>query len=51
MLGVKSEEAGLSRRDFLFGIAIAGAVASPHAVRAGSGSRVYAAQRLGPQSR
>jgi hypothetical protein len=29
MLGVKSEEAGLSRRDFLFGIAIAGAVAVP----------------------
>ena len=29
MLGVNSEEAGLSRRDFLFGIAIAGAVAVP----------------------
>jgi len=29
MLGVKSEEAGLSRRDFLFGLAIAGAVAVP----------------------
>ena len=29
MLGVKSEEAGLSRRDFLFGIAVAGAVAVP----------------------
>ena len=37
MLGVNSEEGGLSRRDFLFRDRDCGCGRGPHAVRAGSG--------------